>query len=111
MTNTRRIADMVETFPLLPKELFPPRLENSEEDLNRLVWEKTHRLYGENPPKLIVDRLNVELGEMCIRDRWQSAYAEFYFTDVLWPDFDKAELDRAIAAYHQRDRRFGGVKK
>ena len=42
---------------------------------------------------------------------WQSAYAEFYFTDVLWPDFDKAELDRAIAAYHQRDRRFGGVKK
>ena len=62
VTNTRRIADMVETFPLLPKELFPPRLENSEEDLNRLVWEKTHRLYGENPPKLIVDRLNVELG-------------------------------------------------
>ena len=42
---------------------------------------------------------------------WQSAYAEFYFTDVPWPDFDKAELDRAIAAYHQRDRRFGGVKK
>ena len=42
---------------------------------------------------------------------WQCAYSEFYFTDVLWPDFDEAELDRAIAAYHHRDRRFGGVKK
>ena len=42
---------------------------------------------------------------------WQCAYSEFYFTDVLWPDFDEAELDRAIAAYRARDRRFGGVKK
>ena len=41
---------------------------------------------------------------------WQSAYAEFYVTDTLWPDFDEAELDRAIAAYRKRDRRFGGVK-
>ena len=60
--NTRLVADQIEKFELLPKELFPPRLENSEEDLNRLVWEKVHRLYGENPPQLIVDRLNVELG-------------------------------------------------
>jgi undecaprenyl diphosphate synthase len=42
---------------------------------------------------------------------WQCAYSEFYFTDALWPDFDEAELDRAIEAYHARDRRFGGVKK
>ena len=40
---------------------------------------------------------------------WQSAYAEFYFTDVLWPDFTKEELHRAIAAYQGRSRRFGGV--
>ena len=40
---------------------------------------------------------------------WQSAYAEFYFTDVLWPDFGKDELHRAIAAFQARDRRFGGV--
>lgn len=39
---------------------------------------------------------------------WQSAYAEYYFTDVLWPDFDEAELDRAIAAFQKRSRRFGG---
>lgn len=41
---------------------------------------------------------------------WQSAYAEFYFTDVLWPDFSKEELLRALAAYQSRSRRFGGVK-
>ena len=40
---------------------------------------------------------------------WQAAYSEFYITDVLWPDFSKEELHRAIAAYQGRDRRFGGV--
>ncbi|HIT25782.1 MAG TPA: isoprenyl transferase [Candidatus Enterenecus avicola] len=40
---------------------------------------------------------------------WQSAYSEFYFTDVLWPDFTKEELLRAIADYQNRSRRFGGV--
>lgn len=40
---------------------------------------------------------------------WQAAYAEFYFTDVLWPDFDDAELGRALDSYQQRDRRYGGV--
>lgn len=41
---------------------------------------------------------------------WQCAYSEFYFTDVLWPDFGPEELDRAISEYAARDRRFGGVK-
>lgn len=41
---------------------------------------------------------------------WQSAYAEYYFTDVLWPNFGPKELDKAIAAYQQRNRRFGGAK-
>ena len=40
---------------------------------------------------------------------WQSAYAEFYFTDVLWPDFTKEELLKALAAYQHRSRRYGGV--
>ena len=40
---------------------------------------------------------------------WQSAYAEFYFTDTLWPDFTREELDRALADYQSRSRRFGGV--
>ena len=40
---------------------------------------------------------------------WQSAYSEFYFTDVLWPEFNERELDRAIASFQKRDRRYGGV--
>ncbi len=40
---------------------------------------------------------------------WQSAYAEFYFTNVLWPDFDSKELDKAIDEFNHRQRRFGGV--
>ena len=40
---------------------------------------------------------------------WQCAYAEFYYTDVLWPDFTPDELDKALAEYARRNRRFGGV--
>ena len=40
---------------------------------------------------------------------WQNAYTEFYFTDTLWPDMDEVELDRAIAAYQSRKRRYGGI--
>lgn len=40
---------------------------------------------------------------------WQSVYSEYYFTDVFWPDFDEAEIDKALEAYQQRQRRFGGL--
>lgn len=40
---------------------------------------------------------------------WQCAYAEYYFSDVLWPDFTTSDLDRALTAYSDRNRRFGGV--
>ena len=40
---------------------------------------------------------------------WQSAYSEYYFTDVLWPDFNETEVDKALAVYSQRRRRFGGL--
>lgn len=41
---------------------------------------------------------------------WQSAYSEFYFTDVLWPDFSEQEMMKAIVEFQQRNRKFGGVK-
>jgi len=58
-----------------------------------------------------VDLLVRTAGEQRISNflLWQSAYAEFYFTPVLWPNFSRAELDRAIAAYRRRQRRFGGL--
>lgn len=40
---------------------------------------------------------------------WQAAYSEFYFTPVLWPDFGAEELQKAVSAYQQRHRRFGGI--
>lgn len=40
---------------------------------------------------------------------WQAAYAEFYYTDVLWPDFDEKELDKAIDVFRSRNRRYGGI--
>ncbi|GAJ00222.1 unnamed protein product, partial [marine sediment metagenome] len=39
---------------------------------------------------------------------WQTAYSEYYFTELLWPDFDIKELEKALEAYGQRQRRFGG---
>lgn len=42
---------------------------------------------------------------------WESAYSEYYFTDVLWPDFDRAEFDKALASYGKRERRMGGRLK
>ena len=40
---------------------------------------------------------------------WQAAYSELYFTDVLWPDFNRAEIDKALATYMSRQRRFGRI--
>ncbi|MBP3538511.1 MAG: PolC-type DNA polymerase III [Oscillospiraceae bacterium] len=61
VTNTRAIADEVEEIELLPKELFPPRIENSAQQLKDLVYSKMHRIYGENPPKIVQERVDIEL--------------------------------------------------
>jgi undecaprenyl diphosphate synthase len=41
---------------------------------------------------------------------WQTAYSEYYFTPILWPDFNEEELKKALQAYSQRERRFGGLQ-
>ena len=65
---------------------------------------------GEMPP---VDLLIRTGGEMRISNflLWQSAYAELYFSDTLWPDFSAEELDRAIDWFSGRDRRYGGLNQ
>ena len=66
-------------------------------------------LYSDLPDPELVIRTS---GEFRISNflLWQIAYSEFYITDVLWPDFDSKELDKAIDSFNKRDRRFGGVK-
>jgi undecaprenyl diphosphate synthase len=58
-----------------------------------------------------VDLLIRTSGELRISNfmLWQAAYAEFYMTECLWPDFRGPELRAAVAAYGQRERRFGGI--
>ncbi|NLL46787.1 MAG: PolC-type DNA polymerase III [Clostridiales bacterium] len=58
------IADMCQEIELLPKKLYPPTIENSAEDLKKLVYDRMHSLYGENPPELITKRINTELGDI-----------------------------------------------
>ena len=67
----------------------------------------SEHLYTADLPEL--DLLIRTAGDMRISNflLWQSAYAELYFTPTLWPDFDESEIDRALGAYAQRERRFG----
>jgi len=61
ITNTRAIADQVDEIELLPKDLFPPKIENSDKILKELVYTKMHRIYGDPPPKIVQERVDVEL--------------------------------------------------
>lgn len=62
--NTNLIADMCETVRPVPHNLFAPSIENSVEDLKRLVYDKLRRLYGAHPPELITKRVETELGDI-----------------------------------------------
>jgi undecaprenyl diphosphate synthase len=75
------------------------------------VTEQTFRRYLYDPEVPDVDLLIRTAGEQRISNflLWQAAYAEFYFTDTLWPDFRKKHLQAAIDDYHQRVRKFGKV--
>ena len=78
------------------------------DDINKDMYNSY--LFNDLPPIYLMIRTS---GEYRISNfmLWQMAYAELYFTDVLWPDFDEKELDKAIDSFNKRDRRFGGVKK
>ena len=75
----------------------------TEENFSKYLWST-----GIPDPELIIR----PSGEMRLSNflLWQCAYSEFYFCDTLWPDFTRADLDKAIIDYQKRDRRFGGVK-
>ena len=64
VTNPNHIADMCDTIRPVPHNLFAPKIENSVEDLKRLVYGKMHRLYGENPPEIVTTRVETELHDI-----------------------------------------------
>ena len=64
VTNPNKIADMCESLRPVPHNLFAPKIENSVEDLKRLVYDKFHRLYGDNPPELMTKRVETELHDI-----------------------------------------------
>lgn len=81
----------------------------TEEMLTESVFESYLDTHGIPDPDLLIRTS----GEQRISNYllWQIAYSELYFCPVPWPDFSKEELEKAIADYNNRDRRFGGVKE
>ena len=88
------------------------KLNEAGEDIKDLN-EETFSKYLDTANLGDVDLLIRTSGELRLSNflLWQIAYAEFYFTDILWPDFDELELDKAIISYQNRNRRFGGIKE
>ncbi len=79
-----------------------------------------HELNRENFSALVAGEAGLRDVDLVIRTSgerrlsdfllWESAYAELYFTDRMWPDFDTDDLAQALASFHKRERRFGGLK-
>lgn len=79
----------------------------SKDEISEEVYEQYLDTKGIPDPDLMIRTSGEErLSNYML---WQLAYTEFYFTDVLWPDFNKKELKKAIEYYNGRDRRFGGI--
>lgn len=99
-------ADIVEAI-----KAYARRVEEESLDWNEVSEENFScylSTYGIPDPDLIIRTSGEQrLSNFLI---WQAAYSEFWFTDSLWPDFNREELRRALADYQKRKRRFGGLK-
>ncbi len=91
----RRIAQKVKAGELEPKDITEDTLSQQ-----MYTWDMP------DPDLIIRPSGEVRISNFLL---WQSAYAEYYFTDVLWPDFKPEDMNQAIEAYNRRNRRFGGV--
>ena len=91
----RKIAQKVKAGEIQPEDI-------TEDDISANIYTA-----GQDDPDLIIR----PSGEYRLSNflLWQSAYSEFWFSDILWPDFTTDDLDRAIDDYNNRSRRFGGV--
>lgn len=91
--------ELVGAFNILAAE---GKQKISEDDISNAIYTK------DSPPLDMIVRTG---GDIRISNflLWQAAYAELYFTDTLWPDFAKKDVDKAIEEFSNRNRRFGGV--
>lgn len=99
--------DIVESCKSIARQVEQGEL--AVDDIDEQVFTKELSTYNMPDPDLVIRTS----GEYRISNffLWQAAYAEFYFSDVLWPDFDNAEFTNALMQYTNRDRRFGKVKQ
>lgn len=95
LSSVKNIAARVKNGEIQPDEI-------TMNDIEKGLWTQ------EQPPVDLVIRPS---GEQRLSNflLWQSAYAEFWYSDVLWPDFTTDDFDKALLAYEKRNRRFGGV--
>ena len=98
-------AEIARAARLLAQECAEGRLQ-PEDITETAISQKLYSADIPDPDLMIRPGGELRLSNFLL---WQNAYTEFYFTDTLWPDMDEAELDRAIAAYQSRKRRYGGI--
>ena len=91
--------EIVNAFNILASE---GKTDICEDDISSAIYTK------DSPPLDMIVRTG---GDIRISNflLWQAAYAELYFTNTLWPDFSKKDVDKAINEFNNRNRRFGGV--
>ncbi len=94
--SVRKIAEKVKAGEVLPEDI-------SE----KMIAENLDTSFLPDPDLLIRTCNEQRISNYLL---WQCAYTEFYFTPVAWPDFNKAELLKAVEAYSKRNRKFGGLK-
>jgi undecaprenyl diphosphate synthase len=105
-TNYGGRQEIVEACQALAAQVQQGKL--NPEDIDQALFERYLYTVNIGDPDLLIRTS----GEMRISNflLWQLAYAEIYITDTLWPDFDRAEMHRALWEFQKRDRRFGKVK-
>ena len=98
-------SDMVSAFKQVMNDVKAGKL--SEEDIDESIISSKLSTHPFGDPDLIIRTS----GEQRLSNflLWEAAYSEFYFTNVLWPDFNEVDFNLALDAYGKRDRRFGAV--
>jgi undecaprenyl diphosphate synthase len=100
--SRREMVDAIKQIAKLVEESTLDINDINEELIDQYLY--TNQL--KDPDLLIRTSGEVRLSNFLL---WQCAYTEFYFTDVLWPDFDESEFEKSILVYQNRKRRFGGI--